>query len=641
MAASILLVEDNPGDAHLIELMLAEVGAGFKLLHTRRLAEALSLLRRGSPAIDAILLDLGLPDSQGLETFAQMRASSLGTPIIVLTGNDDLEVAVEAVGSGAQDYLVKGQVGGAAVVRAVRYAIGRKQAEEALRRSEERLRLAMEASESGIWDLDVATRTVTASAGCQSMLGYEPAEVTDSLDEAWAARIHPEDRVASLTALEDVIAGRAELYERDHRLAARDGSWVWVHGKGRAVERDAKGRPVRLLITRTNITARKRAEAEAIENARLFEEQRRIATALQENYIHPRPSIASLDVAVVALTAERPELVGGDFNDLFQLRDGRICLIIGDVQGKGIRAAGLTETVRSAARALAHICGVPSWVLGKLNEVMLDARAEQFVTLLVAIINPQLRSICLASAGHPPPVLIGASGGPRLLEPPYGPPLGTFAHSYEQTAHACAKGDTLVFYTDGLSEARRGGELFGERRIMEAVADAKGHSVAQVASNLRESAEFYADALRDDLQIVVLRLLATGRTDHSFTRCLPLDAGALCGLRREARAFLESLSLSGGDTHDVLLCLQEACKNAIRFGRSRRGIDVELTLWDGSLVTIVRDYGPGFEAPLPGLEPPDPTTPNGRGLLLIHALMDHVEISCPGGAELRMVKSLG
>jgi PAS domain S-box-containing protein len=530
-----------------------------------------------------------------------------------------------------------GRVAGA--FAAARDISERKKAEEALRRSEERLRLAMEASGSGIWDLDVRTRSVAASAGCQSMLGYQPIEVIDSLDVAWAARIHPDDRAASLAALEDVIAGRSVLYERDHRLLHKDGKWIWAHGKGRAVERDADGGPRRLLITETNITARKKAEEAAIENARLFEEQRYIATALQENYMHAPPSIASLDVAVVALTAHRPELVGGDFNDLFRLRDGRICVIIGDVQGKGIRAAGLTETVRSAARALAHVCAVPSWILTHLNEVLIDSSADQFVTLLVALIDTQHERITVASAGHPPPLLVGRTGS-MFLEPSYGPPLGTFAHCYEQVTHLCTRGDSLVFYTDGLSEARRGAEQFGEERLMEAVAGARGSSAAQIVAELRRRAESFADGLRDDLQIVALKLLASGRQDRCFRTHLPLDASRLADLRQDVRGFLRRQALSEMDTQDVLLCLQEACTNAVRFGDSRHGMDVEVSLSDDSLVAIVRDYGAGFDVPHPSPTPPDPFTPNGRGLLLIHSLMDHVEITCPGGAEVRMLKSM-
>ena len=129
---------------------------------------------------------------------------------------------MQAVRSGAQDYLTKDEVNGQLLARAVRYAIERRRGDEALRLSEEKLRLAMEASESGILDLDVRTRMVTASADCQAMLGHEAVEVTGGLEEAWAAHIHPEDRAASLRALDDAIEGRSALL-RARAPAASEG----------------------------------------------------------------------------------------------------------------------------------------------------------------------------------------------------------------------------------------------------------------------------------------------------------------------------------------------------------------------------------------------------------------------------------
>ncbi len=135
----VLLVEDNPGDARLIELMLVEAGSDFFVLETaERLEEGVRRLRRGD--IGVVLLDLSLPDSQGLETFAQLHAQAPRLPIIVLSGLDDTTVAVQAVHEGAQDFLVKGQVDGQLLVRAMRYAIERKRMTDQLGRYAEELR---------------------------------------------------------------------------------------------------------------------------------------------------------------------------------------------------------------------------------------------------------------------------------------------------------------------------------------------------------------------------------------------------------------------------------------------------------------------------------------------------------------------
>ncbi|RJR42951.1 MAG: response regulator [Deltaproteobacteria bacterium] len=134
----ILLVEDNSGDAYLIREMLTGVGSGkVDLEWVTRLADGLERLDRGG--IDVVLLDLGLPDSQGLDTFIRASWQYPQAPIVVLTGLADETVGVTAVRQGAQDYLVKGEVDGKSLLRAIRYATERKRAEEALRQAHDQL----------------------------------------------------------------------------------------------------------------------------------------------------------------------------------------------------------------------------------------------------------------------------------------------------------------------------------------------------------------------------------------------------------------------------------------------------------------------------------------------------------------------
>ncbi len=130
---SVLLIEDNPGDARLIREMLAEEPAtAFRLKHVERLARGLESLARKD--VDLVLLDLSLPDSHGLETFAKVYAHSPKVPIIVLSGNDDQQLALYAVKSGAQDYLVKGKIDRELLLKAMQYSIERKRYQEELER---------------------------------------------------------------------------------------------------------------------------------------------------------------------------------------------------------------------------------------------------------------------------------------------------------------------------------------------------------------------------------------------------------------------------------------------------------------------------------------------------------------------------
>lgn len=147
----VLLVEDNDDDALLIRETLAETTV--KIQHAERLSAALEQLDKGG--VDAVLLDLSLPDAQGLDSIGRMRIQAPGVPIVVLTGLNDEETAVKAVEQGAQDYLIKGQVDGHSLARALRYAIQRHRAEETLKERNRELLVLRKISEAILGSLDL------------------------------------------------------------------------------------------------------------------------------------------------------------------------------------------------------------------------------------------------------------------------------------------------------------------------------------------------------------------------------------------------------------------------------------------------------------------------------------------------------
>lgn len=163
-AITILLVEDNPGDARLIQLMLAAAdGPRFDVVRADRLATAVETLCGG--AVDVVLLDLSLPDAHGLETVSRTLECAPDAAIVVLTGLNDETVAIRAMKAGAQDYLVKGQFEEAVLVRAIRYAMERKR----LDRDRRRLLLAAEEAraqaESAVRGRDEVLRIVSHDLG--------------------------------------------------------------------------------------------------------------------------------------------------------------------------------------------------------------------------------------------------------------------------------------------------------------------------------------------------------------------------------------------------------------------------------------------------------------------------------------------
>lgn len=133
----------------------------------------------------------------------------------------------------------------------------------ALRASEERWKFALEGSGDGVWDWDARTGRVLRSRRWKEMLGYAEHEIGDTLTE-WEDRIHPEDRAATLRAQQEHHAGKTATFAIEHRLRCKDGSWKWILNRGMIVERDARGQPLRIIGTHTDLTASKEAEADRL-----------------------------------------------------------------------------------------------------------------------------------------------------------------------------------------------------------------------------------------------------------------------------------------------------------------------------------------------------------------------------------------
>ena len=304
-----LLVEDNPGDARLVEILLSEVDpSGFSITNVKRLEEAVE--RLGSQEYDIILLDLSLPDSSGLETVSRVRDAAPRTPMVVLSGRDDEQTALQALQGGAEDYLVKGRGSGDTIARVIRYSIERKNVQEALRRSEELYRTVVEQAAENIFIVDAETkRILEANAAFYSSLGYEE----DELTEMTLYDLTAHDRRSVDRNVERLIKeGDHSLGER--RYKRKDGSLADVEVSARAI---SYGGRQAMCVVAHDVTERKRMENNLRDSLgvvlALYEAGQVLVSSLDLEEIGPRlldimRRVADLTAALIALQDEHGEL---------------------------------------------------------------------------------------------------------------------------------------------------------------------------------------------------------------------------------------------------------------------------------------------------------------------------------------------
>ena len=223
----VLLVEDNPADARLVREMLRDVSPSPTVTHAVRLNEAVDHLR--TEGFNAVLLDLTLPDSNGIDTFARARSEAPHAPIVVLTGLADEALAARAVREGAQDYLIKGQVDGPLLFQSLRYAVERHASETALRQSEQRYRQLAENIKEAFIVIELPTFKVLYLSHMWEEIWGRPVEHAYEDSSLWLDAIHPDDRANVVDGQRAIQGG--ESFTSVFRVVRPDGSTRWARGR--------------------------------------------------------------------------------------------------------------------------------------------------------------------------------------------------------------------------------------------------------------------------------------------------------------------------------------------------------------------------------------------------------------------------
>src|SRR4051794_11991719 len=469
--ARVLVVDDNADMRDYISSLLA---SRYTVETAPDGAVALELARRDPPEL--VITDVMMPklDGFGLLEGLQADPATTGVPVIMVSARAGEDGTIEGLEAGADDYLIK--------PFAARELLARVQANleldrarrtrDALRRTGDLLDQAQRLARVGSWELDLATGRVSAS---QELLRQLQISAEELELHGLESRVH-EDDIGALRAAVAAAREGAPL-DVELRLVTPDGVTRVYRTLGE-LERDEEGRPLRVRGSNQDVTEQREAEralAAAMAEREAAARERQIADELQRSLL-PQLTVDAeqLDVAAYYRAGVAGTQVGGDWYDVIDLGAGRTALVLGDVVGRGVRAAAVMGRLRTAVRAYAQLELSPADVLESLDTVVTHIGPEQIVTCLYAVFDPRECSLTFANAGHLPILLAVPGEPPHRLQEATGPPLGSGAPSYGELRSQLAPGTLLALYTDGLVERRDRVIDVGIDRLAEALGRASG-----------------------------------------------------------------------------------------------------------------------------------------------------------------------
>ncbi|MFP3987147.1 SpoIIE family protein phosphatase [Streptomyces sp. E11-3] len=366
-------------------------------------------------------------------------------------------------------------------------------------------------------------------------------------------------------------------------------------------------------LTPTDLTLAEQLASKAavfIDNARLYGREREHVLSLQRSLL-PRatPHTPGLRVHTGYAPAFDARGVGGDWYDVVALPSGRTALVVGDVMGHGLPAAATMGRLRAVARTLMTLDIAPERVLARLDLATRDLEDDQVATCLCAVYDPADSSYTLASAGHPPPLLVGPDGTPSYVDVPTGAPLGAGVIPYDPLRLPGPVGSRLVLYTDGLVKTRTDD--------VDTQLDRLRQQAAGMAPERLDDCGLLTSAADDDARFdeAVLLVAAGTRTEDIDLRVWDLPAGGTAASAAR-KLVTEQLHLwDMAELADVTeLVVSELVGNALRYGGGGPG---QLRLLRNERLTVeVSDTGPD----LPQIQHADVSDEGGRGLQLINML---------------------
>ncbi len=349
--------------------------------------------------------------------------------------------------------------------------------------------------------------------------------------------------------------------------------------------------------------------------AQLWQQERAAATALQRSLLPALlPELPDLEFASRYVPGEGGR-VGGDWYDVFELPSARLCVVVGDVVGRGLAAAVTMGRLRSSLRAYALQSDDPAEILRKLDRSVHHFEPGVMATALCAMVEPPYDEVLISSAGHPPPVLARPGREGELVDIPADLPLGVDpARPRHSCAMPLARGHSLLLYTDGLVE-RRGESLdLGLDRLCRSVRPGSAEAAcATIMSELVGSA-----VAEDDIAVLLVSHLERDGVEP-LELLLPAAPASLARIRAAIRGWCTAVGARADEIADIVAAVEEAASNAVEhaYGPVDGLVSVHLALERPTVVATVRDHGHWREPR--GLH-------RGRGTMLMRALADRMEI---------------
>jgi serine phosphatase RsbU (regulator of sigma subunit)/anti-sigma regulatory factor (Ser/Thr protein kinase) len=508
-------------------------------------------------------------------------------------------------------------------------ALGYMSLEDMLSELLERIRSALEVDTAAVLLLD-EDRGVLLARAARGLEEEVRQGVQVPLARGFAGRVAVEARPIVIEDLDHAEVVNPILRQRGIRSMLG----VPVHVEGRVIGVMHIGTLVQRHFDEGDVALLQLAAdraALAIDNAHIAEH--RAVTEIMQRTLLPDalPQIPGLRFSAKYLPAGSGIKVGGDWYDVFQLANGRVAFVIGDVVGRGVLAASVMAEIRTALRAYMLQGHKLAEVIAMLNELLVSMGRSRGATLSIFELDPEAEELEAVNAGHLPPLLIEPDGDARLLEQTHGLPVGVrIGHDYRASRHPFPTGSRLLLYTDGLIERRE-----------ESIDESLGRLTVAAQAAAQRTDSSFADRvyralidetpLADDMALLAIEAVPLQDT---LEMILPARPNVLGGLRNTLGRWLRAAGANESELFDVTLSASEAATNAIEHAYGAREATFTVRCeHDGQDVTVtVRDLGCWRTTRSRG---------GGRGLGIMRSLVDSVEIdSDAAGTVVTIAKRL-